>query len=162
MIQDLKSQSNLVKGPWHVEGHSFACGLYWKRGEIEWTPTPKILGRPPSGTKPIDMARQQGRYFLFRGGTLIHIGMTAPERLGKCLYHHTMDDLSPDWDHFSWFGFSQVNPDGTLGTQLKGVSFERFLSAMVAMMALTSEGCEFSSMDLAAAKLVQYKQDCSN
>jgi len=57
-----------------IEEMLIACGVNWKRGNITWTATPKIIGMKRGGITPVDMADQQGVYFLFARNELIHVG----------------------------------------------------------------------------------------
>lgn len=49
----------------------------------------------------------------------MYVGRIQKAKSGKRglfdrLFEHTKDGLKDDWEKFSWFGFLQVNGDGTL------------------------------------------------
>jgi len=158
MDLDLNPQSPVIKGPWTVIGHSYSCGIFWKRKKVDWRLPLQLLGRQPSGTMSIDMAQQQGRYRLYKGNKLIHFGATEPDGLGKCLYQCTKNEFAHKWDHFSWLGLCPVNRDGSIGPPPKKANMDRLLSLIVAWTAYNDVGCGYWKVDIANAKLVRFKQ----
>lgn len=158
MDLSLNHQSPVIKGPWTVKGPSYSCGIFWKRKEVDWRLPLKLLGRQPSGTLSINLAQQQGQYYLFMGKKLVHVGVTAPDDLGKCLYQCTINEFAHKWNHFSWLGQCPVNRYGTIGSPYKKMSLNRLSSITVSWIAYHMVGCGYSKVDIANAKLVRYTQ----
>ncbi|MGN8050733.1 HTH domain-containing protein [Curtobacterium sp. 22159] len=92
-----------------------AFGLFWRRAEIDWTPSaPKLLGVQLTGSTAVDFSNQEGVYLLYDVTRLVYVGRVTEPRLGRRLREHTRDRLSGRWDRFSWFGVRPVGADGQL------------------------------------------------
>lgn len=92
-----------------------AFGLFWRRAEVDWTPSkPTMLGVQLTGSAAVDFSNQEGVYLLYDGSRLVYVGRVSEPRLGKRLREHTRDRLSGRWDRFSWFGLRPVGADGEL------------------------------------------------
>lgn len=89
-------------------------GMFWRREEIDWGATPKILGAQRIGADPVDFNKQLGIYLLYDGREVIYVGRTTERPLGRRLYEHTFDRLTARWDRFSWFGLLPVTEKGSL------------------------------------------------
>ncbi|MYI36814.1 MAG: hypothetical protein F4118_10375, partial [Acidimicrobiaceae bacterium] len=106
-----------------------AYGYRWKRNLVVWD---RKQGRPKkgdrvekelwgkkTGDKPVNFAEQVGIYLLHDGRRTVYVGRIQKAKSGKRglydrLFEHTKDGLKDDWEKFSWFGFLQVDEDGSL------------------------------------------------
>ena len=157
----MKIKSSVTLSASAIEEVLIACGVNWKRGNMTWTATPKIIGMKRGGITPVDMADQQGVYFLFARNELIHVGDTGPKGLGTILLEHTRDNLQSKWDFFSFLGLREVRPDGTLGKMLKTGSWSRCQAFLYAQLVFAHPGIKYSKFQLRKAGLARYKQVCS-
>jgi hypothetical protein len=89
-------------------------GMFWRREAVEWTATPKILGKQEVGAIAVNFYEQLGIYLLYDGREVIYVGRTTDRPLGRRLFEHTRDRLATRWDRFSWFGLVPVSADGKL------------------------------------------------
>jgi hypothetical protein len=118
-----------------------AFGMYWSREKVLWQGTnPKILGRQQPGANPVDFCGQIGVYLLHQARSVVYVGRTTEQPLGRRLLQHTADRLDGRWDRFSWFGVSPVGENGVL----QAVDAPTFTleSLIVTMEALLIEGLE--------------------
>ncbi len=152
---DLNPQSPVIKRPCAVIGHSYSCGIFWKREKVDWRLPRKLLGRQPWGTISINLAQQHGQYRLFMGKKLVHLGVTAPDDLGECLYQCTINEFAHKWDHFSWLGLCPVNRDGTIGLPSKEMPRNHIFPLTVTWLAYHHEGLDCSMFDNGDAKPVR-------
>ena len=90
-------------------------GMFWRKEEVEWIATPKLLGMQQIDATPVDFYKQLGVYLLYDGREVIYVGRTTDRPLGKRLYEHTIDRMSARWDRFSWFGLLPVSDEGKIG-----------------------------------------------
>lgn len=81
-----------------------AFGMYWRRDNVLWTATPKLLGQQQLGSQPVNFWQQKGVYLLHDGSKVVYVGRTTDQPLGVRLKQHTSDRLNGRWDRFSWFG----------------------------------------------------------
>jgi hypothetical protein len=88
--------------------------MFWRREAVEWTATPKILGKQEVGAIAVNFYEQLGIYLLYDGREVIYVGRTTDRPLGRRLFEHTRDRLATRWDRFSWFGLVPVSADGKL------------------------------------------------
>jgi hypothetical protein len=117
-----------------------AFGMYWARGNVLWTSSPKLLGQQQPGSTPVDFATQKGVYLLHDGRAVVYVGRTTDQALGVRLKQHTVDRLNGRWDRFSWFGVFPVSEDGSLTSTSIG-TFD--IDSLIATMeALLIEGLE--------------------
>ena len=93
-----------------------AFGMYWARSQVQWSPTPRILGQQQPGSNPVDFCGQRGVYLLHDGREVVYVGRTTDQALGIRLRQHTVDRLNGRWDRFSWFGVFGPSESGTLNT----------------------------------------------
>jgi HB1, ASXL, restriction endonuclease HTH domain len=89
-------------------------GMFWRRSDVEWVRTPKLLGVTDIGATPVDFYNQYGIYLLYDSREVIYVGRTTDRPLGLRLYEHTTDRLATRWDRFSWFGLRPVSDAGKL------------------------------------------------
>jgi hypothetical protein len=132
-------------------------GMFWRREEIEWSSSPKILGMQQIGAAAVDFSKQIGIYLLYDGREIIYVGRATERPLGKRLYEHTLDRLSSRWDRFSWFGVLPVAEDGSLGVQSETFPIEKLLPALEAILieALEPRQNRKRGDDLSAVEYVQ-------
>jgi hypothetical protein len=117
-----------------------AFGMYWNRDKVLWTSNPKILGRQQPGADPVDFCGQTGVYLLHHARSVVYVGRTTDQPLGRRLAQHTSDRLDGRWDRFSWFGVAAVGENGVLQTvDAPNLTLE---SLIVTMEALLVEGLE--------------------
>lgn len=90
-------------------------GMFWRKDNVEWKGTPKLLGLQQIGATPVNFYAQLGVYLLYDGREVIYVGRTTDRPLGRRLYEHTLDRMSARWDRFSWFGMLPVRENGVLG-----------------------------------------------
>jgi hypothetical protein len=140
------------------ENYPLPYGSHWKRGLVEWSENPVLLCVQRGGTIIANMTAQQGWYVLFDGKKLVHTGKTNLDGLGACLARHTQDVFRSKWDHFSFIGFREVYPDGTLGKELKLTTSKRQIAILYAAFVLAHPDCEYSKRGFADAKMIRYKQ----
>jgi hypothetical protein len=117
-----------------------AFGMYWTRGNVLWTTTPRILGQQQIGSTPVDFCNQRGVYLLHDGRAVVYVGRTTEQPLGIRLRQHISDRLNGRWDRFSWFGVYPVAESGALNTDAVGAYTLDML--IVTMEALLIEGLE--------------------
>ena len=89
-------------------------GMFWRRGLIRWTSSPRLLGISQLGPVPVDFNAQQGIYLLYDSREVVYVGRATDRPMGRRLYEHTSDRLSTRWDRFSWFGLLPVSEKGAL------------------------------------------------
>jgi hypothetical protein len=116
-----------------------AFGMYWTRSNVLWASTPRILGRQPRSSTPVDFCAQRGVYMLHDGRAVVYVGR-ATDQLGIRLRQHTVDRLNGRWDRFSWFGVYPASESGKLNTDAKGIYNLDML--IFTMEALLIEGLE--------------------
>ena len=135
-------------------------GMFWRREEIEWAATPKILGMQHIGATPVDFSKQLGIYLLYDGREVIYVGRTTDRPLGRRLYEHTIDRMSARWDRFSWFGLLPVSDSGTLGKLPTTFDATKMIPALEAILieALEPRQNRKRGDDLAAVEFLQ-KED---
>ena len=91
-------------------------GMFWRRINVEWKPTPQLLGTQETGAISVDFCEQRGLYLLYDGREVLYVGRATERPLGKRLYEHTKDRMSARWDRFSWFGILPVSEKGKIGS----------------------------------------------
>lgn len=90
-----------------------AFGMYWRREDVAWVATPRLMGRQGNGATDVNFAAQIGVYLLHDRDRVIYVGR-ATDTLHARLRAHTSDRLSGRWDRFSWFGLKGVSDEGAL------------------------------------------------
>lgn len=108
-------------------------GMYWQRGLIFWTGSPKILGRQGAGATEVNFAEQVGVYLLHDRERVIYVGR-AEDTLFSRLKAHTADRLGGRWDRFSWFGLRDVQPSGSLSESVVPWTQDVVVSTMEAVL----------------------------
>jgi hypothetical protein len=74
-----------------------------------------MLGAEKGKREPlIDVWEHVGIYVLFQDWSVVYVGKTGLQSLGKRLKQHLADDVAGRWDRFSWFGVRPINADGSL------------------------------------------------
>jgi hypothetical protein len=111
-----------------------AFGMFWKRSDVLWRRTPKLLGIESLGADPVDFSEQRGIYLLYDGREVVYVGRSTDRPLGRRLYEHTIDRLSGRWDRFSWFGFRPVSETGLLGEIREMYNSELIISMLEAVL----------------------------
>lgn len=94
-----------------------AFGMFWRRNDVRWTATPKLLGKQGEKATAVDFSGQRGIYLLYDGREVIYVGRVTDSSFGKRLYQHTSDRFAARWDRFSWFGLLPVSEAGKLSEQ---------------------------------------------
>jgi hypothetical protein len=117
-----------------------AFGMYWRRDKVLWTSSPKLLGQQQPGATTVDFSAERGVYLLHDGRSVVYVGRTTDQALGKRLQQHTVDRLNGRWDRFSWFGVFPVKEDGTLNCN--PASAQTIDLLIITMEALLIEGLE--------------------
>jgi hypothetical protein len=135
-IKELKEDVGIIQ----------ALGMYWQRDLVEWQNNPQLLGRQlqkadsKTQADQVNFCDQRGVYLLHDWNEVIYVGRALERPLGKRLYEHTFDRLNGRWNRFSWFGLSQVKPDGTL-IELEAEQITQ-KDIIITMEALLIEGLE--------------------
>jgi hypothetical protein len=97
-----------------------AYGEWWDPHEVEWGSAGpgnkgRLLGFEKGKREPvIDVWEQVGIYVLFQDWSVVYVGKTGAQPLGRRLKQHRVDDVAGRWDRFSWFGVRPINNDGSL------------------------------------------------
>jgi hypothetical protein len=132
-------------------------GMFWRKNDIEWTATPKLLGMQQIGATPVDFCKQLGIYLLYDGREVIYVGRTTDRPLGRRLYEHTIDRMSARWDRFSWFGLLPVSDDGNLCSLPTQYVAAKLIPAIEAILieALEPRQNRKRGDDLAAVEYIQ-------
>lgn len=73
-----------------------------------------LYGTQITGSKLVNFKDQKGIYLLHDAREVIYVGQAVKQPISKRLSDHCKDRLNGRWDRFSWFGFYDVNEDGTL------------------------------------------------
>jgi len=112
-----------------------AFGMYWKRANVLWNKTPKLLGQQQPVSDPVDFCQQKGVYLLHDGNKVVYVGRTTDQSLGLRLKQHISDRLNGRWDRSSWFGIFGVLDDGTLSTNAaETFNIENLIATMEALL----------------------------
>lgn len=132
-------------------------GMFWRRNEIEWVATAKLLGMQQIGATPVDFFNQLGIYLLYDGREVIYVGRTTEQPLGRRLFQHTSDRMSTRWDRFSWFGLLPVSESGKLGELPATFEAAKLIPAMEAILIESLEPRQNRKRgdDLAAVEYIQ-------
>lgn len=88
-------------------------GMFWNRTDVNWK-TMDLYGTQIAGSKLVNFKDQKGIYLLHDAREVIYVGQAVKQPISKRLSDHCKDRLNGRWDRFSWFGFYDVNEDGTL------------------------------------------------
>jgi hypothetical protein len=97
-----------------------AYGEWWDPHEVDWGSVGagnkgRLLGAEKGKRDPvIDVWHQVGIYVLFADWSVVYVGQTGKQPLGRRLKQHRADDVAGRWDRFSWFGVRPINADGSL------------------------------------------------
>jgi len=129
-------QTNRVEADKQEENDNIvtAFGMFWKRENVEWKRTPKLLGMQQLGAEAVDFSSQIGVYLLYDGREVVYVGRSTDRPLGRRLYEHTIDRLSARWDRFSWFGLLPVDEHGRLGELPEGYRADLLIPMMEALL----------------------------
>lgn len=131
--------------------------MFWRKENIDWTPTPRLLGIQQIGAESVDFNKQLGIYLLYDGREVIYVGRSTDRPLGRRLYEHTLDRLSARWDRFSWFGLLPVSEKGELGELPLSFEANKLIPALEAILieALEPRQNRKRGDDLAAVEYLQ-------
>lgn len=88
-------------------------GMFWNRADVNWK-TMDLYGTQITGSKLVNFKDQKGIYLLHDAREVIYVGQAVKQPISKRLSDHCKDRLNGRWDRFSWFGFYDVDEDGTL------------------------------------------------
>jgi hypothetical protein len=134
-------------------------GMFWRRGAIQWGPTPRLLGMQQIGATSVDFSKQLGIYLLYDGREVIYIGRTTDRPLGRRLYEHTLDRMAARWDRFSWFGLLPVSDAGKLGPLPVTYDAAKMIPALEAILieALEPRQNRKRGDDLSAVEYLQHE-----
>lgn len=91
-----------------------AFGMFWRRKDVNWTSSPKLLGQQSIGADPIDLGQQRGIYLLHDRETTVYVGQSFERPIAKRLSEHTKDRHGGRWNRFSWFGILGVDEEGRI------------------------------------------------
>lgn len=117
-----------------------AYGLYWDRDKVNWNPGRgrrggiQLLGSPDDSEVDIDFANQWGIYLLHNRLDVMYVGRTTDSLMARLRDHNTRDRRNARWDRFSWFGFRQVNEDGTLSDEIATINTQMMITILEAVM----------------------------
>jgi hypothetical protein len=114
--------------------------MYWNRDKVYWQTKPRIMGQQQPGAKRVDFCDQAGVYLLHDARSVVYVGRTTDQPLGKRLAQHTKDRLNGRWNRFSWFGVHRVGENGVL--QITSAPNFTLESLIVTMEALLIEALE--------------------
>ena len=109
-------------------------GMFWRRINVAWKPTPQLLGSQGIVADPVDFYEQRGLYLLYDGREVLYVGRATERPLGKRLYEHTKDRMSARWDRFSWFGILPVSEKGKIGSQPETYSANMLIPSLEAIL----------------------------
>ena len=114
-----------------------AYGLQWERNKVNWNPgqgrrRAGLLGKNlDAGGEPVDFSEQSGVYILYHRMVPMYVGKTEKDHLfGRLLDHHDGDRRGARWDTFSWFGFREVNEDGSLSERPESFSTDMLITVL--------------------------------
>jgi hypothetical protein len=132
-------------------------GMFWRKGDVEWKHTPKLLGMQQIGATPVDFCNQLGVYLLYDGREVLYVGRSTDRPLGRRLYEHTLDRMATRWDRFSWFGLLPVSEKGELGALPQSHYASKLIHAMEAVLieALEPRQNRKRGDDMAAVEYIQ-------
>lgn len=113
-----------------------ALGMNWLRSKVVWKTAPQLFGKQQLNSKPVDIGKQIGVYFLHDAQGVVYVGRAIEQAIGIRLQQHTSDRLNGRWERFSWFGLYPVLDDGTLKTniELSSVSVDTVISTLEAVL----------------------------
>lgn len=110
-------------------------GMFWRRINVDWKPTPQLLGaQQEKGAISVDFCEQRGIYLLYDGREVIYVGRVTERPLGKRLYEHTEGRMAARWDRFSWFGILPVSEKGKIGNQPETYSANMLIPSLEAIL----------------------------
>ena len=113
-----------------------AFGVYWERGRVNWTGTPRLFGRARPKADRVNLAGQLGVYLLYdEHRVVVYVGQATKQSIWQRLAQHTSDRLTARWKRFSWFGIRPVAEDGELGSVATGIiTPKRLISTLEALL----------------------------
>ena len=121
-----------------------AFGLYWERDKVNWNPgrgnRTQLLGSPSpeNNETQIDFANQWGIYLLHNRLDVMYVGRTTDSLIERLRAHNdtrnSNDRRNARWDSFSWFGFRQVNEDGSLSDEVATIDTRMMITILEAVI----------------------------
>lgn len=132
-------------------------GMFWRRMEVDWVKSPKLMGRQMGGSVAVDFSGQTGVYLLYDGREVIYVGRAMERSIGKRLAEHTTDRMAARWDRFSWFGLKPVSEKGQLGDMPDKLAADKLIPALEAILieALEPRQNRKRGDDLSAVEYIQ-------
>lgn len=111
-------------------------GRFWKKEAVNWG-TPRhqgnllAIGERNKGGADF---REQIAVYILHGPDLhpVYVGHTGKGKtklLGRLSSHRLNPHMSTRWKYFSWYGFRDVNPDGTLAEIAESINLD-FVTAL--------------------------------
>jgi len=134
-------------------------GMFWRRENVIFANTMKLLGKQKTVSEPVDFYGQLGVYLLYDGREVIYVGRSTDRPLGRRLFEHTQDRLASRWDRFSWFGLMPVTDDGKLHPLPEAFESSKLIPALEAILveALEPRQNRKRGDDLASVEYIQEK-----
>ncbi|MHB8614022.1 MAG: hypothetical protein ACYDAL_16600 [Candidatus Dormibacteraceae bacterium] len=94
-------------------------GLRWRLSETEWVPSDvsrnrlRLIGErgPASRRRVANFYKSLGFYVLLDRGMPVYFGIAPKGGLGQRIHDHLKDGLQGKWDEFSWFAYSNLEPN---------------------------------------------------
>lgn len=111
-----------------------SLGMYWQRDLVIWNSEPKMYGKQLAHSKPIDFGKQKGIYILYDQHTVVYVGRTIDQPIGKRLSQHTTGRFGSRWNRFSWFGLLGVTDAGNLKETVLNVSLASLIATLEALL----------------------------
>ncbi len=112
-----------------------AYGLYWERDKVNWEPADgQLLGNSDDSDMVINFAEQWGIYILHNNLTVMYVGRTMDSLFKRLRQHHTQGRRTARWDEFSWFGFRQVNENGSLSSKSENFTTSMLVTVLESVM----------------------------
>ena len=113
-----------------------AFGVYWERGRVNWSGTPRLFGRANPKADRVNLAGQRGVYLLYdEQRVVVYVGQATKQPIWLRLAQHTSDRLTARWKWFSWFGIRPVSEDGELRSVETGtITPKRLISTLEALL----------------------------
>jgi len=123
-------------------------GRFWKRSAVEWGGGHRgrgMLGSIGEKNKGGAEFRDQVAIYILYDATFspIYVGQTGAKgaKLFQRLCRHNRNPKMQHWDYFSWFGFREVLPDGSLipHPKIASITLPRMLDEFESLLILLFE-----------------------
>ncbi len=90
-------------------------GEFWRKDAVNWSRRNGLVGWSKNRGRQANFWKMKGIYALFDRHTLVYVGQTIQQDLGKRLKQHLKDEFKDRWDSFSWYGIRDVVKKGKDG-----------------------------------------------